>query len=163
MQEINQQPTSWLRRIDIPSPLTGHCLSMHAIPSAAMQLGAWGVGVAFLPGNQKIYRLPHWQLQSVSPDRQTWQLLRRDKDIELTLLIHIWPQQPCLPMAFYTEKRDTLFTLSTEAFYQQAPCYLSMTLLPHPHLTYKAHYGTISARSDACISVYAGAKFETES
>ena len=72
MEQLHQMPDRWHQRFIIRSPVTGKSMPITEIESATLGLGGFGVGVALVPGNQRVQCLDGWECHRVSEDRRDW-------------------------------------------------------------------------------------------
>ncbi|RUO44313.1 hypothetical protein CWE15_03845 [Aliidiomarina taiwanensis] len=154
MKEIIEQPSAWAKRFSIPSPVTGRCLPLTHIPNATLQLGAWGLGVALQPGNQRVHLHPDWECYAVSADRRDWSIRSTDPSQPMKAHLRIWAPTKELPWAFKSTEPGTLLTLAPEVFQQAEPCLLSLTLPVYPKLCWRAALGPVTAISSDAIQLY---------
>lgn len=154
MNELIEQPTAWSQRFSIPSPVTGRCMPLQVIPSACLQLGSWGVGVALQPGNQRVHLHPDWECYDVSADRRDWSIRSTSPRIPLKAQLRIWAPELELPYAFKSSEPGTLFTLAPHLFQQAEPCFISLTLPVYPKLSWRAALGPVAALSSDTIQLY---------
>lgn len=161
MNELSQEPIDWFKQIVIPSPVTGESVPLNKVDSPALQLGAWGQGIAFIPRSQRIYLLPKWQCQTVSADRRDWVLVSRQQGVRLKLHLRIWSALNHLPFALQGTDSKTLCTLAPQMLQGSEPCYISLTL-PYfssgkTQLSWRPNYGKVTALNSNSLYLYLGA------
>src|SRR5690554_4724403 len=159
MKELTEQPSAWAQRFTIPSPITGTCLPLTSIVSASLQLGAWGMGVALQPGNQRVHLHKDWACYDVSPDRRDWSIRSTNPHQPLKAHLRIWPPYEELPWASQSDEPGTLFILNPKAFQQAEPCLISLTIPTYSKLSWRPSHGPVSALTSDVISLYLNPKF----
>ncbi|MCC5856334.1 MAG: hypothetical protein JJU10_11750 [Idiomarina sp.] len=155
MKQLDTAPEHWLRKFSILSPITGQCHPLNHISSATLQLGAWGVGVALYPGNQKISLSPGWECHHYSPDRRDWQLTGRVQGVVLRAHLRIWAESDTLPLAHLSDEKQTLLTLSPNVFKGAGSCAISLTVPQHGRLCWLPVYGRMTAGESSVMEIYA--------
>ncbi|CUS49225.1 MAG: phosphoenolpyruvate-dependent sugar phosphotransferase system, EIIA 1 [Idiomarinaceae bacterium HL-53] len=166
MEQLHQMPDRWHQRFIIRSPVTGKSMPITEIESATLGLGGFGVGVALVPGNQRVQCLDGWECHRVSEDRRDWWIAAKVAGAVLRIHIRLWPQVMELPFAHEGKHSDTLFTIAPAHFNatqgSNETCPISLTLPQHDRLSFLPHFGKVSAGESPIIELFLGAEFKEE-
>lgn len=160
MEQLSKHPDSWQKKFTVFAPLTGRSIPLTDVKSSALNLGAFGVGLALLPGNQKVHQLADWNCHHHSPDLRDWFLTMKAGSAVVRAQIRLWPADHMMPFALKGQDEQTLFTIAPEHFQASQKCLISLTLPQHDKLSFLPHFGNVTAADSPLIDLFLGAEFK---
>lgn len=167
MEQLSTHPEQWQKKITLYSPITGKSLPVTNVKSSALNLGAFGVGVALQPGNQKVMQLPGWTCHHRSGDLRDWFFTIKTDGAVLRGHLRLWPHELMMPFASTQSKPQQnqdkpLFTIAPPHFQASQKCMVSFTLPQHDKLSFLPHFGNVTAGDSPLIDLFLGAEFSRQ-
>ncbi|RTE87043.1 MULTISPECIES: hypothetical protein [Gammaproteobacteria] len=167
MEQLSKHPDKWQKKITLYSPITGKSSPVTNIKSSALNLGAFGVGVALQPGNQKVMLLPGWSCHHHSADLRDWFLTIKVDGAVLRSHLRLWPHELIMPFASTVSTSPKindkpLFTIAPLHFQPSQKCMVSFTIPQHDKLSFLPHFGNVTAGDSPLIDLFLGAEFDED-